>query len=53
MLKRFLLCTLLLFVALAGISQSITIDKIKYEVISPAEAVLVVTGGCLKLRIFQ
>lgn len=41
MLKRFLLCTLLLFVALAGKSQSITIDKIKYEVISPAEASLV------------
>ena len=42
MLKRLLLlCTLLLVVALAGMSQSVTIDKIRYEVISPTEAALV------------
>jgi len=42
MLKRLLLlCTLLLVVALAGMGQSVTIDKIRYEVISPTEAALV------------
>ncbi len=41
MLKRLLLLTLLFVVALEGMGQSVTIDKIKYEAISSTEAVLV------------
>ena len=41
MLKRLLLSTILLLAVIAVMGQSVTIDKIKYEVISPTEAVLV------------
>ena len=44
MLKRLLLSTILLLAVIAVMGQSVTIDKIKYEVISPTEAVLV--DGC-------